>query len=298
MAVAAAPWHALVVRLLDRTGKGIRSSPRDALIADSADATSVGRAFGFHRAMDHAGAVVGPLVATGLLSAHVPVRRIFLIAAIPGLLAVVALLLVREPARGRPSAKETADAGGVVRLPKDLGRYLAILLVFSLGNSSDAFLLLRARELGVSLSAIPALWALLHVSKMAWSYAGGVWSDRAPRVRLILAGWLVYALAYVGLALASQAWQVWVLFVIYGAFYGLSEPAEKALVRDLAPTEARGRVFGYYNFIVGGAALPAGLVMGAIWSWSGPRVSLAFGAAIALVAALMLALWDKRARTG
>src|SRR5262249_31291152 len=163
---------------------------------------------------------------------QVSVRHIFFLAAIPGVLAVLALLMVREPARVRPDEKATANTGAAAPLSKNLACYFGILLLFSLGNSSDAFLLLSARELGISLAAIPILWALLHVSKMVCSYAGGIWSDRTSRVRLIVAGWLVYVFAYVGLAHASRAGHVWVLFVLYGAFYGLSEPAEKALVRD------------------------------------------------------------------
>lgn len=292
VAVATTPWHALVIRLVDRTGKGIRSSPRDALIADAADAASIGRAFGFHRAMDHAGAVVGPLVATGLLSAHLPVRHVFLVAAIPGLFALVAVAMVREPPRAVHAATGAADAKSGAPLPTNLRQYLAILLLFSLGNSSDAFLLLRAREMGVSLAAIPLLWAVLHVSKMLWSYAGGIWSDGISRVRLILAGWFVYFLTYLALAHATEAWHAWVLLVVYGAFYGLSEPAEKALVKDLAPSDARGRSFGHYNFILGAASLPAGLLMGGLWSWQGHRFALSVGALIALVAAVLLALWE------
>jgi len=292
MAVAVAPWHALVVRLLDRTGKGIRSAPRDALIADTVDAASAGRAFGFHRAMDHAGAVVGPLIAAGLLSARLPVRHVFLLAAIPGLFALVAVSTVREKARTPWGASGSAHGPGGARLPMRLRRYLAIVLLFSLGNSSDAFLLLRAREMGVSLAAIPILWAVLHVSKMVWSYLGGIWSDGVPRVRLILGGWLVYFVAYLALAHATQAWQAWAIFLVYGAFYGLSEPAEKALVKDLAPSDARGRAFGSYDFVLGAAALPAGLLMGALWSWRGHRLALSVGAFIALAAASLLVVWE------
>ncbi len=306
VALASAPWHVLFVRLVDRTGKGIRSSPRDALIADSTDAGSIGRAFGFHNAMDHAGAVAGPLVATALLALHVPVRDIFLIAGIPGLCALIAVSTVREAPRSLPppeapspasdSASESAATAArkpAVPLPPPLKQYLAVLLVFALGNSSDAFLLLRARELGVSLGTIPLLWALLHVSKMVWSHFGGAWSDRGSRVRLILAGWLVYSATYLALAYATTSWQVWALFVVYGAFYGLSEPAEKALVRDLAPPRARGAAYGAYNFALGMASLPAGILMGALWSWRGPRVALLTGAALALVAAVALARWER-----
>jgi MFS family permease len=293
MAVAGAPWHALVVRLLDRTGKGIRSSPRDALIADAAEPGAVGRAFGFHRAMDHAGAVVGPLLATLLMALHVPIRSTFWIAAIPGLFALVALALVREAPRATVTpTKPRSLAKGT--LPSSLKIYLGILLLFSIGNSSDAFLLLRARELGIPLALIPALWAVLHVSKVLWSYVGGVWSDGVPRVRLIITGWLVFAATYFALGFADRPWHVWALFIVYGAFYGLSEPAEKALVKDLAPEEARGAAFGSYNFIVGVAALPASILTGWLWSSWSPRVALTMGASVAMVAALLLLIWETR----
>ena len=293
MAVATAPWHALVVRLLDRTGKGIRSSPRDALIADAAEPGAIGRAFGFHRAMDHAGAVVGPLVATLLVALHVPLRSIFWVAAVPGLLALVALALVREAPRA-PALPPEPRAREKTALPSSLKSYLGVLLLFSIANSSDAFLLLRARELGIPLVLIPALWSALHVSKLLWSYIGGVWSDGVPRVRLIIAGWIIFAATYLALGFADRPWHAWALFLVYGAFHGLSEPAEKALVKDLAPAETRGAAFGSYNFIVGVASLPAGLLTGWLWSSWGPRVALTTGAVVALLAAVLLMIWEVR----
>lgn len=293
MAVATAPWHALAVRLLDRTGKGIRSSPRDALIADAAEPGEVGRAFGFHRAMDHAGAVVGPLLATLLVALHVPIRSIFWIAVIPGLFALVALAFVREAPRTTAAPNEPLPRAKA-NLPRPLKFYLGILLLFTIGNSSDAFLLLRARELGIPLVLIPALWSVLHVSKLLWSYIGGIWSDGVPRVRLIIAGWIIFAATYLALGFADRPWHVWALFIVYGAFYGLSEPAEKALVKDLAPEAFRGSAFGSYNFIVGIGALPAGLLTGWLWSSWGPQVALTTGAIVAALAALLLVIWEVR----
>jgi len=288
VALATAPWHVLFVRIVDRAGKGIRSAPRDALIADSADEGNVGRAFGFHRAMDHAGAVTGPLLATLFVSVHVPVRTIFLLAAVPGALAVTALSLVREAPRAVVPVS-SVQAGAA--LPRDLRRYLAILLVFAIANSSDAFLLLRARDLGVPLAAIPAMWSVLHVSKLAWSWVGGILSDRFPRAGLIFAGWIVFAATYAGLGFASRPWHAWALFVLYGAFYGLSEPAEKALVKDLAPPHLRGAAFGAYSFVLGIASLPAGLLTGWIWTTWGPRMALGVGAATAALAIALLGAW-------
>ena len=287
VALATAPWHVLAVRVTDRVGKGIRTSPRDALIADSIPKEQAGRAFGFHSAMDHAGAVIGPLLATGLLALGWQVRSVFWFAWVPGILAMLALFTVREP---KPPAV-VARAPGEARpaLPSSLRRYFGVLLLFSLGNSSDAFLLLRAKDLGVPVVAIPALWALFNSAKVLSARYGGVWSDKIARSKLIVSGWTVYALTYLAFGLASHAWQVWLLFVVYGFYYGLTEPAEKALVRDLAPAEARGRAYGVYNFIIGVSAVPAGLLTGWLWQTWSPFVALATGSALGLVAALALA---------
>ena len=339
VALASAPWHVLLVRVGDRVGKGIRSAPRDALLAASVPPEQSGRAFGFHRAMDHAGAVVGPLCATALLALGWELRDVFWAATIPGAVAFAFVLTVpasgttaclprsgtsiplarapsspgrlasavREPPRpgslaiGQASAAATTD---VVRaqaapqgrqLPPRLRSYLAILALFSLGNSSDAFLLLRAKDLGIATAAIPILWSVFHVSKVLSSLLGGDLADRIPRVKLVLFGWAVFAAAYVGFGLATAAWQVWVLFVIYGAFFGLTEPAEKALVKDLAPVAARGRAYGAYNFVVGLSAIPAGVLTGWLWQEYGPLVALSTGAALAALAAIALAVWQARA---
>ena len=297
VALATAPWHVLAIRISDRLGKGTRSSPRDALIADAAGPENAGRAFGFHRAFDHAGAVVGPLVAAALLGLGFGLRSVFWIAAIPSLLSLVVVLMVREAHQANPSQKvEKPEAGSSETLPSSFKAYLGVLLLFSLGNSSDAFLLLRAKELGVSDAAIPILWAFFHVFKLGSSYFGGSLSDRFSRTSLIVVGWIVYALAYFGFGLAQSSWQIWALFGVYGLYYGLTEPAEKALVRDLVPASQRGRAFGYYNFIVGISAFPASLLMGGLWSAFGPFVALAVGAGLSGAAATLLLAW--RAKYG
>jgi MFS family permease len=293
VALATAPWHVLAVRVTDRVGKGIRSAPRDALIANAVEPGQAGRAFGFHTAMDHAGAVVGPLIATALLSVGWELRSVFWFAAVPGVLAVAALLTVHEPATPVEPVSVGMPAPTAVALPKSLRRYLLILLLFSIGNSSDAFLLLRAKELGVSVVSIPLLWALFHVVKVLSARFGGIWSDRVPRAQLIVAGWVVYAMTYLAFGLASQAWHVWALFVVYGSYFGLTEPAEKALLRDLAPPSARGRAYGFYNFVVGASALPAGLLTGWLWQTWGPLTALASGAALALASGLALVSWTR-----
>lgn len=291
LALAAAPWHVLAIRTTDRVGKGVRSAPRDALIAGAVDAKDSGRAFGFHQAMDHAGAVVGPLLATALLYFGVSVRTVFALTLIPGLLAVASIFVVKEPERTAPAA--TAEKPKAAPLPARLKHLLALLFFFALANSSDAFLLLRARELGTPETWLPTLWLLLNLSKMWWASRGGTWSDTMPRHRLVLAGWAVYAVSYGLLAAAWTSWQVWVVLVAYGAFAGLTEPVEKAMVKDLAPVEARGRAFGLYHGLLGAAAIPAGLLTGALWQSFGAPVALLVGAAVAAVAAAGLVAWSR-----
>jgi MFS family permease len=296
VALATRPWHVLAVRVTDRVGKGVRSSPRDALIADAAG-DRAGRAFGFHQAMDNVGAVVGPLIAMGLIAEHFSIRSVFWVAVIPGAIATALVLFVPENApRGAPADRAaTASARAASPLAdRRLLLYLGILAVFSLGNSSDAFLLLRARTLGLSTAQIPILWAALNLSKVLWAYVGGDLADRFPRPRLIAGGWVVYALVYAGLGIAKSSWQVWALFVFYGIFYGLTEPVEKALVKDLVRADQRGRAYGAYNFVVGITALPAGLLAGALWHAFGPRIALGAGALLAGIASLLLLTWEAR----
>jgi MFS family permease len=294
MALAALPAHVVGVRVLDRIGKGVRTAPRDAILAAAAPLGESGRVFGFHRAMDHAGAVIGPVIAAGLLAFGFGLREVFWAAAIPGALAVACVLAVREPPpeAAPASAQKGAQPAETLALPGRLRSFLVILFIFSLGNSSDAFLLLRARELGVRAEVIPLLWTVLHLSKVASSAIGGDLSDRMPRPRVITTGWIVYAASYVALGLAAEAWQAWAIFVVYGAYHGLSEPAEKALVRDLAPPAIRGRAFGFFHCVVGVAAIPAGLITGVLWERLSPLVALSTGAALAALAAILLAAWS------
>ena len=301
IALATAPWHVLAVRVTDRVGKGLRTTPRDVLIASAARPGEAGRAFGFHRAMDHAGAVLGPLLASALLAAGLAIRGVFALSIVPGLLAVGCVLLLREPVpgpaapAGGTSATRAPAPGSALPgpLPRTLKTWLGILALFSLGNASDAFLLLRAHELGVPVAVVPLLWSALHVSKVACSSAGGRLSDRMPRVRLIAAGWGVYAASYVGLALARGPVAVFAIFLVYGAYYGLTEPAERALLRDLVPEEQRGRAYGAYHFVVGAAAIPAGLLAGALWQTWGATPALAFGAVLAGMASVLLLAWSR-----
>lgn len=289
--IAQSASQVLAIRVADRVGKGIRGAPRDALIADSVDPAIRGRAYGFHRAADHAGAVVGPLLAFVLLQwAHLDLRQVFLLTIIPGALAILALVLgVREvPRTILSSSSKRFDPN--VRLSRRFWTYLVVLFVFTLGNSTDAFLLLRAADLGVAPALVPILWAMLHVVKALSSTPGGALSDRLGRKPLVVAGWLVYAVVYFLLGRAGDEWQVWALFAVYGVYFGLTEGVEKALVADLVPADRRGTAFGWYNLAIGLGALPASLIFGAIWDRWGAAVAFTYGAAMALVAALGITL--------
>jgi MFS family permease len=289
LGLATAPWHALGLRLADRFGKGIRTAPRDALIADSTEESVRGRAFGLHRGMDHLGAAIGPLLAMVFLWLWPGMRTMFVLTLIPGL-AVVALLVfgLREPPHAAPARHEPLEwtlrpFGANFRV------FLAALVLFTLGNSSDAFLLVRAGELGVPQHLLPLLWFAFHVVKSSGNIVGGGLVDRAgPRLPLA-AGWLAYAAIYLGFAFASSAWHVWTLFLGYGIYYALAEPAEKTLVAQLAGPQHKGLAFGWYNLAIGIAALPASVIFGILYQQLGPLVAFGSGAGLALAALGLLA---------
>jgi MFS family permease len=281
----------LAIRLTDRVGKGIRGAPRDALIADSVDAKQRGRAYGFHRAADHTGAVAGPIVAYALLTwGGVSLRTVFLLAAIPAAAAMVALIFGVKESRREVQRDGSTPRLSLRGLDRRFWAYLGVLLLFTLGNSTDALLILRANELGVTAALVPVLWAVLHVVKALSSTPGGVLSDRVGRRPLIIGGWLVYAVVYSGFALASATWHAWALFIVYGLYFGMTEGVEKALVADLVPANVRGTAFGWYNLTIGLAALPASLLFGGIWQKFGATAAFLTGAGLSLVAAVGMAL--------
>jgi MFS family permease len=294
----AASWpQAFALRLADRFGKGVRGAPRDAMIADAAAPEDRGLAFGFHRAMDHAGAVVGPLIALLLLYA-IPTNpsaptaseyaRIFLWAAVPGYVAVmVALFLVRER-RSVTVSRAARPRLSLAGFDGNFRWFLVVVALFTLSNSSDAFLLLRAHGAGIEPAMIPLLWAALHVSKVVFSLAGGHLSDRIGRKRLIVSGWLLYAAVYAGFAFATSAATVWVLFLVYGVYFGLAEGAEKALVADLVGPDQRGTAFGLYNLAFGITVLPASQLMGAMWEFWGPETAFLVSAGLGVLASLLM----------
>lgn len=294
VAITSAPWQVLAVRFSDRAGKGLRSAPRDALLADSSARAAWGRAFSFHRAMDHLGAVIGPLLAFALTEAFAGrLRLVFVLASVPGILAVAVVAFgVRESASPHiPHASLPLVARQPV--PRPLRTFLLIVFLFTLGNSTDAFLLLRAQDLGVPVAVLPLLWMVLHAVKSASSVPGGALSDQLGRKRVIAVGWLVYAAVYVGFAMARSPLAMWLLFAAYGFFFGFTEGVEKALVADLVEAADRGAAFGFYHLIIGVAALPASIMFGLLWASWGPGVAFGTGAGLATLAALLLSVVDR-----
>ncbi len=284
----------LALRFADRVGKGLRSSPRDALLALSVSHQQRGLAFGLHRAMDNAGAVIGPLLATALLTFNVPLRDIFLWTAVPGLLAVVLAACIREP-RHSEQPLRAPFSWQLAGFPPVFKRYLLVLALFTLGNSSNMFLLLRAKELGLPDYQIPLLWALVSTTAMLFSTYLSALSDRIGRQRLILSGWAIYGVFYLILGLnGGQTWLLWPLFAGYGLFMAATEGAEKALVADLAPTPLLGTAYGWFNLTAGIMLLPASLLFGWLWQGFGPAFAFGLTAGCALLAALLLRYWVMR----
>ena len=294
----ASSWpQVLAIRLGDRVGKGIRSAPRDAMIADTVRIEQRGLAFGFHRAMDHGGAVIGPLVGYLLVVLFAGnFTRIFLIAAIPAFLAVlVAMFVMRESPVGHIDRTRPVKLS-LRGFDSNFKRFLLILALFTLSNSSDAFLILRARDSGVPLTIIPLLWAAHHASKVLSSLLGGDLSDRLGRKRLIVSGWVLYAAVYAAFAFVTNAVSVWTLFLIYGIYFGLVEGAEKALVADLVRPEQRGTAYGLYNLAFGITVFPASLLMGMIWDWKGPTTAFLVSAVMGVTAAILLSIFVRVVR--
>ena len=284
----------LALRFADRVGKGLRTSPRDALLAGAVDKEHRGLAFGLHRAMDNAGAVIGPLLAAWLLARDVALKDVFLWSIVPGIITVALALAIREPqaipVEQRPSFSWTMEG-----FPAVYKRYLLVLALFTLGNSSNMFLLLRASELGLPDYQVPLLWALVSGVAMLFSVPLSALSDRFGRVRLILGGWTVYGLFYLLLGLNDfHALLLWPLFAFYGLFLAATEGVEKALVADLAPHDRLGTAYGWFNLIAGIMLLPASFLFGWLWQATAPIVAFGFSAGCALLAALLLKFWVMR----
>jgi MFS family permease len=287
----------LALRVTDRVGKGVRTAPRDAMIADTVERQQRGLAFGFHRAMDHCGAVIGPLIGYLLVLLLATNRsspsageftHIFLLASIPGFGALAVAIFFMRESRIAQAPAEAVPPLSLKGFDTNFKRFLLVLALFTLSNSSDSFLILRARDAGVSIAVIPLLWAAHHGSKVLSSLFGGDLSDRLGRKHLIVSGWILYAAVYAGFAFASASVSIWALFLIYGIYFGLAEGAEKALVADLVRPEQRGTAYGLYNLAFGVTVLPASLLMGTIWDWKGPTTAFLVSASMGISAALLL----------
>jgi MFS family permease len=301
VAVATTWTHVFLVRFVDRVGKGIRGAPRDALLALYATPGTRGRVFGFHRAMDHTGAVLGPILASVFLIFYPGAyRTLFALAIVPGAVAVALIFFLREPRRSTTSPQPPASSpqlpthGFRAPLPREFTQFMVVLSIFTLGNSTDAFLLLRLTDAAGGAEYVPLMWAALHVVKASTSFLGGAWSDRVGRRSVIAAGWIVYAAVYAGFAVATTLPVLLAWFLVYGLHFGLTEGTEKALVADLSPEERRGFAFGVLTAVQGLGALAASVLFGVIWSVAGPAVAFSVGAALSLTATMLLCSFVKR----
>ncbi len=289
----------LVVRMTDRVGKGIRGAPRDALIAESVPVKQRGFAFGFNRAADHLGAVFGPMAAFILLSIFAAntqsptireYQQVFLFASVPVVLGLMVIVFfVKDDARTHVAAEIKAPPKFTLKgFDGNFKRFLAVIAIFTLSNSTDAFLLLRAGQAGIAPVILPLLWMTLHVSKVISSLIGGDLSDRIGRKVLIATGWLIYAFVYVGFAFATEPWHAWVLFIIYGAYFGLTEGVEKAFVADLVPNGKHGTAYGLYNLAFGVTVFPASLLFGLVWNQFGAATAFLASGGVSLLAIILL----------
>ena len=290
MGLAGSGAVVFALRMTDGVGKGLKDAPRDALVASSAGKRSLGFAFGIQRTLDTLGSVAGPLIVFALLRLWAgrpnKYQMIFFVA---GVIAAMTLLIIGWVVREqRAAVKKQPVSFAVLRGP--FAGFLAVMLVFTLGNSSDAFIILRAQDLGMATVVIPLAYALFNLVSAAAAIPAGRLSDRFGRRRVIACGWAVYALAYLGFALARSAWMVWVIWALYGLFYALSEGAAKAMIAYLVPEASRGAAFGLYNAAVGVMALPASLIAGVLWHRVSPAAPFAFGAFLAALALIGLVL--------
>ena len=299
MLIAAAWQPIMAVRFADRVGKGIRVAPRDALVGDSVDEDSRGKAYGFHKAMDTGGAAVGLALAAlvvFLLQREVAgmqfdtYRWMVILGIIPAFLALFFFIFIKEPVKKPVAACDLPGEAG--KKTGGLGSkfyiFIVIMFLFTLGNSSDAFVVLRAQDLGNSVLMISLMLIMFNVVYALFSMPAGMLSDKLGRRRVIIAGWVIYAVVYLGLAVADQSWMIWVLYALYGLYYGVTQGVYRALVCDLVPEDRRGTAFGVFNGVVGITLLPASLIAGWLWQSFSPAAPFYFGATLAGLSAIGL----------
>ena len=290
IAIANSWTWVLCIRFTDRLGKGLRTSPRDALLADSVPSNQRGLTFGLHRSMDNAGAVFGPLIAALLLSMNIPLRDIFLWAVVPGIITVALALCLKEVPREQQVVQPFSWS--LEGLSPQFKRYILVAGIFALGNSSDMFLLLRARELGVPQEQIPLLWAAISLITTLFGTPLSALSDRFSRKNFILIAWCAFAFFYIAMSFSGiTIWMLCALFGIYGLFKAATEGVEKALVADLAPKGMTGTAFGWFNLISGLMLLPASLIFGWLYESYSPQYAFLFSGSCAMLAFLLLAVW-------
>jgi MFS family permease len=301
----AASWGVVTgIRFIDRVGKGVRNAPRDALLTESVSASERGKAFGIHRAMDTAGAVLGLAVVAAIIWVvqkhdqflELPTFHwIVIIGAIPGFIGtLIVLSLVRESRMERKKAEDGKTAArSAAPFSKRFKIYMAILAVFTLGNTSDFFVILRAQNLGNSLILVALALVMFNLIYSSVSTPAGMLSDKLGRRRLIMLGWVIYAAVYLGFAVANASWQVWFLFAAYGAYYAVTEGVSRAFVADLVPVDRKGTAFGWYYGVLSIFLLPASLIAGYLWSAVSPASSFYFGAAMSFVAAIGMLIFMK-----
>jgi len=295
IAVATIGWHILLVRFVEKVGKGIRVPPRDALIAESCTPENRGKGFGLHRSMDNVGSILGPLLAFSLLIyLNNDYRTLFWISSIPAFLAIGILTFVVSEKPRDISQTEVPSVNRRFNL-KQFNRpfklFLIATTVFELANSSNAFLLLRVKDLGLSLELIPIIYLFSNIFKTISSMPGGILSDKLGRRNVLVVGWIVYGISYFGFAFITSVTQAWVIFGIYGLFSGMTEGVKKAFVADLVPKEVRGSAYGIHSFLVSFPQLPASLLLGILWQKFNATVAFSVGASFAILGGFLLLIF-------
>ena len=307
MLVANAWAPIMAIRFADRVGKGIRAAPRDALVGDSVDENNRGKAYGYHKAMDTSGAALGLLLSAGivfLLQRDVvnlkidTYRWMIIIGIVPAFISLFFFIFIQEPPKKCVDACDAPEKSSAKdkALDKRFRIFMVIMFLFTLGNSSDAFIVLRAQSLGNSVLFISIMLIMFNIVYALFSMPAGMMSDRLGRRNVIIAGWIIYALVYLGLAAAKQAWMIWLLYAFYGLYYGFTQGVYRALVCDLVPEDRRGTAFGMYNGIVGITLLPASLIAGWLWQSISPAAPFYFGAALSGLSAIGLLVFVREPR--